>query len=336
MFRKDIANARAWSPDKVHACAKLQREIAAQAVRMLRPGGLLLYSTCPFSPEENEGTVAWLLTHCPELELTEIPPQPGFVPGCADYLRLSGETDDHSVKEEIAQALTRCVRIFPHRMGGEGHFLALLRKKEQLPLLAEADNLDARICGEQRPGAVPERVHPSGRKRRERENQSALFTGNGNMRETARSGPARMTRDEEKALREFMRDVTIEWTPEQIEIYNGQVYHVPYPLQVRGGIPFLRNGLYLGEVRRGRFEPSQAFAMALDGNSYASVVDLPQEDERVRRYLRGETIEADDLCPSRGNGWQLVCVSGYPLGWGKLVNGTLKNKYHSGWRLKDG
>ena len=33
-------------------------------------------------------------------------------------------------------------------------------------------------------------------------------------------------------------------------------------------------------------------------------------------------------------GWQLVCVNGYPLGWGKLVNGTLKNKYHAGGRMK--
>ena len=63
MFRKDIANAKAWSLDKVEACAKLQREITGQAVQMLRPGGLMLYSTCTFAVEENEGTILHLLKH---------------------------------------------------------------------------------------------------------------------------------------------------------------------------------------------------------------------------------------------------------------------------------
>ena len=66
---------------------------------------------------------------------------------------------------------------------------------------------------------------------------------------------------------------------------------------------------------------------------YASCIDFHYEDERVRRYLCGETVEVDDCHPARKKGWQLVCVNGYPLGWGKLVNGTLKNKYHQGWRM---
>ncbi|MDD5949229.1 MAG: RsmF rRNA methyltransferase first C-terminal domain-containing protein, partial [Lachnospiraceae bacterium] len=117
-------------------------------------------------------------------------------------------------------------------------------------------------------------------------------------------------------------------------------------------IPFLRNGLYLGEIKKNRFEPSQSFAMALKGpamvsgsrekslgedeglGEYASYVNFDYSDERVRRYLCGETVEVDDLSPARPKGWQLVCVNGYPLGWGKLVNGTLKNKYHPGWRMQ--
>ena len=67
MFRKDLANARVWSLEKVKECAKTQHEIIRQAVSMLRPGGLLLYSTCTFSPEENEQTIASLLQEHPEL-----------------------------------------------------------------------------------------------------------------------------------------------------------------------------------------------------------------------------------------------------------------------------
>lgn len=89
----------------------------------------------------------------------------------------------------------------------------------------------------------------------------------------------------------------------------------------------------MGEVRKGRFEPSQSLAMSLTGISYDSVIDLDQTDGRVRKYLCGETIDVDDLTPARASGWQL-CVCKRLSAWlGKLVNGTLKNKYHPGWRM---
>ncbi len=117
MFRKDLANARVWSLEKVKECAKTQHEIIRQAVSMLRPGGLLLYSTCTFSPEENEQTIASLLREHPELQLVELPWYEGFAHGRPELADGNPE-------------LTKCVRIFPHRMAGEGHFLALLYKKK--------------------------------------------------------------------------------------------------------------------------------------------------------------------------------------------------------------
>lgn len=50
------------------------------------------------------------------------------------------------------------------------------------------------------------------------------------------------------------------------------------------------------------------------------------------RYLKGETLDVDDLVTPKAKGWQLVCVDGFALGWGKLSGGTLKNKYCTGWR----
>lgn len=270
MFRKDVANAKAWSLKKVESCAKTQREIVLQAVRMLRPGGMLLYSTCTFSVEENEGTVGYLLSQCPDMELVDLPWYEGFEHGRGDQF-------------------VQCARIFPHKMEGEGHFLALLRKR------GESVGIRHRSC---------------------------LHTG-------------RPSRDEAKVLCEFMKDVTMEWDLEQTEVRSGQAYFLPEPPQIEGKLPFLRNGLYLGEIRRGRFEPSQSLAMALKGaGEYKSVLDFEYTDIRVHKYLCGETVTVDDLSPSRPNGWQLVCVNGYPLGWGKLVNGTLKNKYHPGWRMQ--
>ena len=98
------------------------------------------------------------------------------------------------------------------------------------------------------------------------------------------------------------------------------------------GIRFLRTGLYLGDMKKNRFEPSQSLAMCLKKEEYRNTISLSVDDERVIRYLKGETIEVDDLAASKAKGWQLVLVDGYPLGWGKLTNGTLKNKYLPGWR----
>ena len=257
----------------------------------------MLYSTCTFSPEENEETVAYLLDHCPEMELIEIPWQDGFAHGREDCLHLfEKEQSENSAKwqpsdagqgEKRGYGLEKCVRIFPHKMGGEGHFLALLRKRGEL---------------------------------------SGVHT-----RIARKSG--KPSKEEEKVLLEFLSGVTMKWSMEQIEVRAGQAYFVPQPPDIRGKLPFLRNGLYLGEIKRSRFEPAQSFAMALRMEEYDSILNFEQNDSRLRRYLCGETIEADDLVPARKKGWQLVCVEGYPLGWGKLVNGTLKNKYHPGWRM---
>ena len=98
------------------------------------------------------------------------------------------------------------------------------------------------------------------------------------------------------------------------------------------GLRFLRTGLYLGEEKGNRFEPSQALAMALKKEDFDGTIDFSSEDERAIRYLKGETLDVEDLADAGGKGWHLVCVDGFPLGWGKLAGGRLKNKYYPGWR----
>ena len=89
----------------------------------------------------------------------------------------------------------------------------------------------------------------------------------------------------------------------------------------------------MGEVKKNRFEPSQSLAMALKNGEYKNCLNLSIEDERVQRYLRGETITLTEEEKKINDGWVLVCIDGFSLGWGKKNKANLKNKYHSGWRL---
>lgn len=270
MFRKQAHMIPAWEKQGPEVFANMQREILRQAAELLKPGGTMLYSTCTFSKLENEGSIDGFLAEHPEFTLEEIPRQEGF---CSGMPELVGSRFP----------LEKCVRLFPHKIDGEGHFLALLKK-----------------AGEKIPGA-PE---PAGR-------------------------PGRIPAE----LEAFLQDVSMPMELSRIVVKDTKVFLMPEGVGRCPGLRFLRSGLYLGELLKKRFEPSQAFAMALKKEEYASVIDLSAADDRVIRYLKGETLEIEDGESSRPEGWQLVCVDGYPLGWGKLIRGTLRNKYFSGWRM---
>ena len=104
MFRKEEAAVTDWSQETVEMCARRQAEILHSAAQLVRPGGRLVYSTCTFAPEEDEQAVANFLAAHPEFE-PEILDAPWFVPG---------ENGSH--------------RMWPHKLLGEGHFAAVLRK----------------------------------------------------------------------------------------------------------------------------------------------------------------------------------------------------------------
>ncbi len=115
MFRKHDAAWADWSPETVAMCARRQAEILDSAAVMLQPGGRLVYSTCTFSPEENEGSVANFLERNPEFYVEEIK-APWFAPGRPDWAYGNPE-------------LARCFRLWPHRLMGEGHFAAVFKKR---------------------------------------------------------------------------------------------------------------------------------------------------------------------------------------------------------------
>lgn len=308
MFRKDPDTAKAWKPEKPIECAKIQKEIVLQAAKMLRPGGMLLYSTCTFSPEENEQMMAFLLKERPDFCIVPIGNRyEGFAEGRPELLKdkwcpaeLWEEGEFSSLTAEQKESLKNCVRIWPHRMGGEGHFLALLTRN------GETDTYNIE----------------------ETEKKTSKKKKNVKAAEKPKAGKSELD-----VFLEFAKDLRTDWDMTRIEIRKGQVYYVPEESAAVRGLIFLRNGLYLGEIKKDRFEPSQALAAALKKEEYTYTIDLAGEDERIVRYLKGETIEISPSEAAADNGWQLLCIEGCPLGWGKLVNGLLKNKFLASWRM---
>lgn len=117
MFRKNVEACGEWSPQAVELCAKRQDEILGVAAGMLREGGRMVYSTCTFAPEENEGSVSRFLHRHPDFFLAPA----SFVQGAE---RGRGEWIDHP-----AEGIGHTLRLFPHKVKGEGHFAAVLQKK---------------------------------------------------------------------------------------------------------------------------------------------------------------------------------------------------------------
>ncbi|HEY64940.1 MAG TPA: hypothetical protein G4O02_10255 [Caldilineae bacterium] len=104
--------------------------------------------------------------------------------------------------------------------------------------------------------------------------------------------------------------------------WGSTLYLVPTSLPDFRGVRVLRPGLPLGAIRKGRFEPAHALAMALRATEVRNMLRLSLSDPRVFAYLRGESF------PSHGDdGWVLVTVEGYPLGWGRRTRGLLKSRY---------
>lgn len=263
MFRKEPKMASFWEQQGPEYYSAIQKTLILQAADMLRPGGKLLYSTCTFSALENEDTIAWLLQQRPDMHLVEMKPYEGFAPG--------------------RNGLDCCVRIFWHRMDGEGHFLALLEKEGKEKPRAKADGKSQKLP---------------------------------------------------KEAEEFLKDCTGFSKDVIYRVQEDRIYALGKQDAMPAKLRYLRTGLFLGTFKKNRFEPSQALAMALRADAFVSCVSFARTDERVIRYLKGETLDVSDkvdgLC--RKKGWQLVCVDGYPLGWGKLTGDILKNKYYAGWR----
>ncbi len=327
MFRKSQPMIKNWEEFGVDYYHEIQKEIIIYAARMLKPGGMMLYSTCTFSPEENEGTIAFLLEQYPEFQVVKALPDPSVL----KELNLSYEGFDsgkpewleREITQEIKDQLANGIRLWPHKLNGEGHFMALLRKNTGTEIKAVESALESMDAITNR---AAEQVTPM--------QSSRANVGKQSIKSSVISNKS----DISEEASEFLKTVKIVQPGMKLEflehieslyVHENRIYLVPEMLPDLKGLRVLRQGLLLGEMKKQRFEPSQALANALTPLEYDKIINLSGDSMGAIRYLKCESIEAPEDCL---DGWQLVCADGFPLGWAKTAKGSLKNKYQAAWR----
>lgn len=289
MFRKLPEAIEQWSMENVAICAARQKEILDNAAVMLKPGGVIVYSTCTFSREENEDVIEYFLERHPDFTLEEME------------------------------------RFWPHKVDGEGHFVAkLVRRGSVNELGADYDVCEDSCNKVEDTGLKADRKTKKNKNSKNRKNETK---------------PA-LTKENMKLLSEFLDETISEdmaaWIKNsRLVMFGEQLYRLPDMEVDIKGLKVQRAGLHIGEFKKQRFEPSHSLALALKLSEAKNVVKLTWDDPQTTGFFNGQSvILSDEQTAECKKGWALVCVDGYTAGWGK-VNGTqVKNHYPKGLRNK--
>ncbi|MBQ8040125.1 MAG: RsmF rRNA methyltransferase first C-terminal domain-containing protein, partial [Lachnospiraceae bacterium] len=226
MFRKNDEAKEEWSPANVEICAKRQDEILDRAAMMLKDGGTLGFSTCTFAEEENEGSIRRFLERHPEFSVQKVSVFEGM------------EQNDFGV------------RLWPHKIKGEGHFFSVLKKAGELRM---DDEKWYKIQKGQNVKQYPEFLD--------------FCMENG------------LDRCE---MVDFMGGTYI--------TFGEQLYLLPKDSPNLDKLKVLRPGLHVATIKKGRIEPAHALSHILKQNDFKNVITLREEGLEVRQYLNGQTL----------------------------------------------
>ena len=298
MFRKNVNAADEWSPENVELCAKRQEEILDNAARMLLPGGRLVYSTCTFSPKENEQNVYRFLSAHPDFHTEKVELVGGMEQGRPEWVGDVGA--DEALLTQVADS----VRLWPHRVHGEGHFLCVFRRDGS----SEADGMKNYVPGGRNVKAKKEALKPL----QEFWDETLNVTFN-----------------PEDSVISFGDQLYL--CPEDMPGIKG--LKVMRPGLHLGTVkkdrfePSHALALYLGVG-----DVKLHFDLSSDSAEIQQF--LNGQTLRVSSIGDGQGKGAGDPEALSGKkGWCLITTDGYSIGWAKLAGGMLKNHYPKGLRI---
>jgi len=366
MFGRHVAAAADWSPAHVAGCAARQRPLLDAARALAQPGGLLVYSTCTFNPEENERVVAAYLAAHPDDTLEDaVGRVPGASPGRPDLATLEermagvdltlGRLDG----SDIGGALTRCVRLWPHRTVGMGHFVAAIRvsvasvgednwtgttQARIRPIARASDRARGMQTGDSLarkspggagvppvPALTPGRASSAASATRPQMTPDLLRADGRSRRGTDEAGT---TADDIAAVGSLIAAVA----PGLPDLARGRVtirgdvaYLLPLNVPPELAGVALAPGLQVAERRGRTWRPAHALAMALYPGQATRAIAL--DEAAALTFLAGHPVAITIGNPAHPDGLALAAWRGYPLGWGRARDGVLTSLLPKGLRL---
>lgn len=311
MFRKDEEAVKSWENFKSQKCRDMQDGILESVHKMLKPGGMLLYSTCTFSPLENEQTVSSFMEKYGCYETVPL----DKCAGIADAVPAWCDNGDEYHLENAA-------RLWPHKIKGEGHFTVMLRKLgEPAEKSFYADETEE---------------YTEIRSKKKKKDKS---------RDAARSKSYKKIQGIPDSVKAFYKkNMQSEPWEGSYFIMGTNMYYLPEEPPSLDGLKIARAGVFVGSVEYEALKPSHPFSMALKVSDFKSVINFDADGDDIQRYLKGETLSffAEDSKATKNgedceisalpDGYAAVCVDGHIVGLGKMQGGVMKNLYPKGWR----
>jgi NOL1/NOP2/fmu family ribosome biogenesis protein len=295
MFRKDQEAVRHWTPEHVISCALRQQKILESAAAMLKGGGLLVYSTCTFSPEENEYSILNFLDRHPDFALDHLPKlHPDFVE---------------------SPILPGTMRLYPHRINGEGHFIARLVRKTSSVI---TDNKVISDHNRENNSSV----HKNNKNRFSGNNQNHSSVCLPINRSEIFADLQSLLNNYDAGLLSAAQGGLLLTDQSSLISHEGHFWLDPLDGRTLPKINILSRGLYLGQKKPGRFLPGHALAHALKPDQFKEYLSFLPTESSLEAYLHGEEISS----PGQ-DGWAAIGVDSFPLGWGRRSNGRFKNHY---------
>ena len=405
MFRKNEDAVTNWSPENVRLCADRQDKILDNAASMLAPSGRLVYSTCTFAPDEDEGTIYRFLLRHPEFRVVEVPLYEGMdhgnpswalidtsdestwtVPdlqynaastqddqdygleGCLDEVK----TNKEKLNKEVADQLANCIRLWPHHLKGEGHFLAVLERVNENSdvdvkinsakengeqhgndICQKASEKNANDIGQETGGKS---VNDVGQEKHEKpisdicsKINTVTYCPGGFQRgiriEQRRLMDKNAGRAQNKALK---GGSDLELAKKLWEEFAGEVLSESGMDRLYGTLFTFGENVYLAPFlmpstdRLKVMRPGLHLGTMKKGRfepSHSLALFLRKEDVKNSYDYPSDSKEIKDftsglsLTASLDNGWYLILTDGCSLGWAKSDGRRLKNHYPKGLRI---
>ena len=278
MFRKDQVAVDEWSLENVDICWQRQRRILSDIWPALKPGGLLIYSTCTFNREEDEDNVAWIAREL-GADMLEVPVEEAW--------GITGNLIGDSFP---------VYRFLPHKVKGEGFFLAVLRKHA---------------------GEV-ETVEPRAEKKKK------------GGKDVKGKAPQLSVPKEAKDWLQIPGDYQLTINGTNVQAFP-KSYETVYTL-LQQYVKVVHAGITLGEMKGKDLIPHHSLAMSTalaDGAFPKAEVTY----EQAIAYLRKESLVLDAGVP---RGYVLLTYQNIPLGFMKNIGNRANNLYPQEWRIRSG